>query len=120
MYGNYRFLTIFVLLVCFFKYGASLYCFTCASAANGPCGIGFSTNDVAPQACKPKENVCLKASSTVLGETLFTRNCGVPEACSLFDECNYCENELCNSSNNVKPKYIIASLISFFLVKFVF
>ncbi|KAF5291506.1 hypothetical protein FQR65_LT01819 [Abscondita terminalis] len=100
--------------------GETLECFSCTSQGNDLCGEDFDAKVVAPQACRPNEDVCIKAASTVLGVTLITRTCGIKDTCSMFDECDYCENDNCNLSHRMRPNEAVFTLIGVVLVKLMF
>ncbi|KAB0792913.1 hypothetical protein PPYR_12533 [Photinus pyralis] len=114
---SYKTCLFVALLVSYIKNGESLYCYTCASPDNLMCGSDFSTSKVAALHCKTDENLCLKASTTVLGVTVVTRTCGVQESCQLFDKCNTCSSDKCNSSSNVQFQFMLLPLAGLIFVK---
>ena len=113
-------LFVLVLLISCIRNGSSLECFTCASPEAAICGLDFSSSKVASLQCAPKDDVCIKGVTSVLGATVITRTCGVKDTCQIFDTCSVCTTDKCNSSTKLQFKSILLSLVGFIIIKFHF
>nr|ABS70975.1 Ly-6/neurotoxin-related protein [Pyrocoelia rufa]ABS70976.1 Ly-6/neurotoxin-related protein [Pyrocoelia rufa] len=110
-------LFLLTLLIYCIKDGASLQCYTCASPENSLCGREFSSSKVPTLPCPGTDSVCIKGKSRVGGDIMVTRTCGTHSSCQLFETCQVCTSDKCNSSTNLKIPFMLLPLIGLVLFK---
>ncbi|KAB0792914.1 hypothetical protein PPYR_12534 [Photinus pyralis] len=105
------------LLISHIKYGESLQCYTCSSPEALICGNDFSPSKALAVPCAGSESVCIKGKSRVGGDIVVTRTCGTQSSCQLFETCQVCTTDKCNSSTSLKFHLMLLPLVGLTIIK---
>ncbi|KAF5291505.1 hypothetical protein FQR65_LT01818 [Abscondita terminalis] len=100
---------------CYKDLYAAIKCYYCTSPVIGNCGEQFQIINIIH--CNNSTMACIKYLRFLSTVPYLERGCGYEQACNLPNQCFYCYQDICNSSDLIKPKLIVPMLISSIILK---